>query len=353
MDNLERLMAEVRESELDAVLLRSLPNRFWATGFRSSAGCVIVTGWEAFFFTDSRYIEAARAAVRGATVGLISSGMKEGEWIGQVIRDCEIIALGVEEDRLSHSEYLLLEEQQRADLFPAQAMLKKLRASKSQAEAENIMAAQEITERAFSEILGLIRPEMTELELGAELQYRMLMQGAEDMSFKPIVVAGERTSLPHGVPTQNKLSGFVTMDFGCVKNGYCSDMTRTVCLGEPTEEMRRVYDVVLEAQEAGIRAARAGIPGRDIDRAARDVIDGAGYGEYFGHSFGHGLGIEVHEAPNAAPSENSIMPVGAVISAEPGIYMEGKFGVRIEDTLLLEANGAVNLTKAPKNLIIL
>ena len=354
MNNFEKLMAEVQNSDVDAVLLKSSANRFWATGFRSSAGCVIVTAREVFFFTDSRYIEAARAAVKGATVRLVSASMRESKWIEQVVSDCGVASLGIEEESITHSEYLRLASELEAELLPAQKILKRLRAAKTSVEIENIRAAQIITENVFLEMLDIIKPGIAEYEIAAELQYRMLMHGAEGMSFSPIVVSGERTSLPHGEATANKLStGFLTMDFGCVKNGYCSDMTRTVCMGAPSAEMRLVYETVLAAQEAGIAAARSGIPGKAIDKAARDVIDDAGYGEYFGHSFGHGLGIEIHETPNAAPTEEEILPDGAVISAEPGIYMEGKFGVRIEDTLALMPDGALNLTNAPKNLIIL
>jgi Xaa-Pro aminopeptidase len=168
------------------------------------------------------------------------------------------------------------------------------------------------------------------------------------------VVTGKKTSMPHGVPGDDiiRKGDFVTMDFGTMYGGYCSDMTRTVAVGHATEEMRTVYETVLAAQLAGIAAARPGVTGQAIDKAARDVIEKAGYGAYFGHSFGHSLGLEIHEAPNAAPSNDKPMPEGAVISAEPGIYLPGQFGVRIEDVLWLREDGAENLTKAPKTLLI-
>ena len=183
----------------------------------------------------------------------------------------------------------------------------------------------------------------------------MLHLGASDMSFDPIVVSGVNGSLPHGVPSEKTIQDgeFVTMDFGCVYHGYCSDMTRTVAVGHVTEEMRRVYDTVLTAQKAGIAAARAGVTGREVDGAARRVIEEAGYGPYFGHSFGHGVGVEIHEAPNAAPSVETALPAGAVISAEPGIYLPGKLGVRIEDVIILTEDGCRNLTRAPKELLVL
>lgn len=218
-----------------------------------------------------------------------------------------------------------------------------------------MIAAQRIAEKALSDIFNEIKPGVTEKEIAARLQYLMLHYGAENMSFDPIVVSGPNGSLPHGVPSEKAIQSgeFVTMDFGCIKNGYCSDMTRTVAVGSVTEEMKTVYETVLKAQLAGIAKAKAGVTGRDIDAAARKVIEDAGYGKYFGHSFGHSLGVEIHEAPNAAPMNDQPMPRGAVISAEPGIYLPGKLGVRIEDVIILGEDGCEDITLAPKELIIL
>jgi Xaa-Pro aminopeptidase len=183
----------------------------------------------------------------------------------------------------------------------------------------------------------------------------MLHYGASDMSFDPIVVSGPNGSLPHGVPSEKAIQSgeFVTMDFGCVYQGYCSDMTRTVAVGSVTEEMRTVYQTVLDAQAAGIAAAHAGATGKAVDGAAREVIAAAGYGKYFGHSFGHGVGVEIHESPNASPTNEKSLPAGAVISAEPGIYLPGKLGVRIEDVIVLTEDGCRDITLAPKELLIL
>ena len=196
---------------------------------------------------------------------------------------------------------------------------------------------------------------MTEQEIAARLQYEMLCLGADKMSFDPIVASGPNGSKPHAIPSDKKveLGEFITMDFGCKFGGYCSDMTRTVALGEPTEEMRKVYDTVLQAQLAGIAAAKAGVPGQDIHNAAAKVIEDAGYGEYFGHGFGHSVGIEIHESPNANYSNTNPMPEGCAVSAEPGIYLPGKFGVRIEDVIILRADGNEDITHSPKELIIL
>lgn len=216
-------------------------------------------------------------------------------------------------------------------------------------------AAQRITDEAFLAILNFIRPGQTEREVAARLVYELLRRGGERVSFDPIVAAGANGSKPHAVPGDTVIQPgmFVTMDFGCVWRGYCSDMTRTVALGEPTGEMRKVYQTVLEAQLAGIAVTKAGVPGKSIDAAARKVIEDAGYGEYFGHGYGHSLGIEIHESPNANTRDETLLPVGAVVSAEPGIYLPGKFGVRIEDVTVLTADGCMVLTKSPKELIIL
>ena len=183
----------------------------------------------------------------------------------------------------------------------------------------------------------------------------MLAGGAENMSFDPIVASGPNGSMPHAVPTDRKIQegDFVTMDFGCIYQGYCSDMTRTVAVGHVTEEMEKVYHTVLQAQLAGIAAAKAGATGHDVDAAARKVIEDAGYGPYFGHSFGHSVGVEIHEAPNATPANNNPLPLGAAVSAEPGIYLPGRFGVRIEDLVVLQEGGCQDITLAKKDLLIL
>ena len=211
------------------------------------------------------------------------------------------------------------------------------------------------SDQAFREILNFIRPGMSEQQVAARLVYEMLRRGARKVSFDPIVAAGANGSMPHAVPGETVIQAgmFVTMDFGCIWDGYCSDMTRTVAVGSVTDEMRQVYDTVLQAQLAGIAAARAGATGKAVDGAARDIIRQAGYGPCFGHSFGHGVGVEIHEGPNATPSNDKPLPAGAVISAEPGIYLPGKLGVRIEDVLYLTPEGCQNLTLAPKELVIL
>lgn len=353
--NVERIQEKLARRGLDAVLLLNEKNIRYAASFPITDGAVLIARSRAWMFTDSRYIEAARERAAGVEVELFGAERKLDACIKSALEEAGCETLGAEERAVSHGRWQELEKSLGRRLVPAGEILSELRASKQEYEVECIIAAQRIAERAFDEVLGLIRPGVTEREIAAELTCRMLRSGGEGNSFDPICVTGAKTSMPHGEPGDEavKYGDFVTMDFGCLKNGYCSDMTRTVAVGRADGEMKRVYDTVLRAQLAGIEKARAGVTGAEIHNAAARVIEDAGCGEYFGHSFGHSLGLDIHEAPGAGPANKKPMPDGAVISAEPGIYIPGKFGVRIEDMLYLTPQGNVNLTKAPKQLIIL
>lgn len=356
MNNIERIQEILKEQGLDGLLLTDEKNQRYAAGFAFTDGAVLVGREKAWLITDSRYIEAAeKAAAPGVTVWLYDRERPLMERLKAAIREAGMERLAAEDGKLSHREYLAYEKALGMALLPAGELMAKLRAAKTEEEIGAMRAAQAIAERALEEVLPLIRPGMTEKQVMAELVYRTLRHGSEGNSFDPIVVSGSNTSLPHGVPGDRVIrrGDFVTMDFGCLKDGYCSDMTRTVAVGEVSEEMRNVYDIVLQAQLAGIAVARAGIPGKEIDAAARKVITEAGYGPYFGHGFGHSLGLDIHEAPSANSRGEEPMPVGAVCSAEPGIYLPGCFGVRIEDVMILREGGCEVITKAPKELIIL
>lgn len=355
MDNIKKIRLAVAEAGMDALLLTDPVSCLYATGFHFTDGAVLITGNGAFLITDSRYDEAACAAEAEAEVLRFTAEKKLTDILAELLHSAGAERIGVEEQRMSHHRWSIWSGLLPGKFVPADGLLTRLRGSKSPAELEKLIAAQRIAERAFDSILGLIRPGLTERELAAELVGLLLKNGADGLSFNPIVITGKKTSMPHGVPGNAVIANgdFVTMDFGCIKDGWCSDMTRTVAVGSADAEMRRVYDTVLAAQLAGIAAARPGVAGRDIHNAADRVIAGAGFGGYFGHGFGHSLGLEIHEAPSASPGNDRPMPEGAVISAEPGIYIPGKFGVRIEDVLYLTGNTSVNITKAPKNLIIL
>lgn len=356
MNNTKAIREKLDEAQLDALLITDEKNQRYACGFPFTDGAVLVTTGKTYLFTDSRYIEAAEKALDPDIVlRQFDANNKLSQLLCEALANEGVHRLGAEESKLSFAEYRRYEELLGMSLIPAQSILSSLRAAKSSEELAYMQEAQSIAEKALDDVLAIIRPGISEKDIAAEITYRLLKHGAEGNSFDPIAVTGKNSSMPHGVPgdTVVKEGDFITMDFGCLKHGYCSDMTRTVAVGYATDEMRKVYDTVLAAQLAGIEYARAGVPGCDIDAAARKVIDDAGYGKYFGHSFGHSLGLDIHEAPNASPSCKEIMPVGAVISAEPGIYIPGSFGVRIEDALYLTEDGCINLTHAPKQLIIL
>ena len=355
MKNIEKYQSLLENGEVDALLLTSVYNRLYAAQYRVAEGVAVVTREGAYYFTDSRYIEAAEKNLKGFTVRMTHPGSSEIERINEVIGEHTIKKLGFEENDMTYGDYLRYNEALHAVLVPMQAKIDAFRATKEPWEIELMRKAQAITDQTFSELCKIIQAGMTEKELEAELLYRLYKHGAEGPSFDPIVVSGPNTSLPHGVPGERKLEfgDFITMDFGCIYGGYCSDMTRTVALGFVSEEMDKVYKTVLKAQLAGIAATKAGVAGRDIDGAARKVIADAGYGEYFGHGYGHSLGILIHESPNANTRNDQPMPAGAVVSAEPGIYLPGKFGVRIEDVTVITEQGCEVLTKSPKNLIIL
>lgn len=354
MDNIEKISASLVNFGLDGVLVTGESNRLYATGFAASDGVCVITREKSYFITDSRYIEAAENAVKGAVVLAAADGDKSFKQINEILKRHGVEKLGYEEKVMTCFKYRVYEENLCAGLCPAQALFVSLRSRKSREELDNIIAAQRIAERSLREIIPMISTDITEKELAAELLYRMLRNGAQDKSFDTIVVSGARSSMPHGVPGDGKLAkGFLTIDFGAKVAGYCSDMTRTFCIGRPTEEMKKVYETVLAAQLAGIDAARGGVSGSEIDMAARRVIEKAGYGKNFGHAFGHSLGIDIHESPVASPFSGSVIPEGAVISAEPGIYIPGKFGVRIEDVLYITEDGCENITNMEKQLTII
>lgn len=338
-----------------AAVLTSEINRRYATGFHSSAGVCYISDKQAVFLTDFRYIEAARQQIEGFTVRQVQIGESYTEAVNALAGEDRVQTIALEDETLTHSAYKRWKDGLRAEVVPLGKSVEQLRMVKDEAEVMEIASAQRIAEQAFAEILNEVRVGVTEKEIAARLTYLMLHYGAENLSFDPIVVSGVNSSKPHGEPSGKPIEAgdFVTMDFGCIYHGYCSDMTRTVAVGYVTEEMERVYDTVLDAQLAGIAAARAGMTGKQIDSAAREVIAAAGYGEAFGHGFGHCVGLEIHEEPRASQKCEEKIPAGAVLTAEPGIYLPGKFGVRIEDMLYVIEDGCVNLTAAPKQLMIL
>lgn len=355
MNRFQKLFEELPE-DIDCAIITSDVNRRYFTGMKSSDGTVLAFRGKAYLLIDFRYIEKARATVTAAEV---IEQKKLYQQIGELIRANGIRSMAVETQTMTVSQFNIIRKQFKdieiVDTDVLSNAINSIRSVKAAEELEYIRRAQEIAENAFDQILKFIKAGVTEREIALELDRLMLEGGAEALSFETIALSGENTSMPHGVPSDRKVrSGdFVLMDFGAVYNGYHSDMTRTVCVGQPTDEMKNVYNIVLNAQIAALNAARAGMTGQALDRIARSVIEDAGYGDNFGHSLGHGVGMEIHEKPNASPNYKQPLPEGAVVTVEPGIYIPGKFGVRIEDFVILTENGCINLTKNDKNIIYL
>ena len=353
MKNLEKYLS-LLSGEVDGLLLTSRYSRHYGAEYDIAEGVAIVAKEGCRYFTDSRYMECAEKNLKGFDVRMVDRSRNYFRCINDAIADFGVTTLGYEEDYLTVAEFRGYEENLNAKLMPFNKPISDFRVSKEDWELDLMKKAQQITDQAFTEVLPRIKVGMSELELQAELIYCMYKNGGTGLAFDPIVVSGPNTSLPHGVAGERRIQAgdFVTMDFGASYMGYCADMTRTVAVGFATEEMKKVYSIVLEAQTAAIAETKAGVTGAFVDGIARKVIENAGYGEYFGHGYGHSLGLEIHENPNMNTRNHEPLPLHAVCSAEPGIYLPGKFGVRIEDVTILTQNSAIDITASPKNLII-
>lgn len=354
---IKRLQAVLAaQNEFDGALIVSPENRFYLTGFSSSNGYLLLNREKAIFITDGRYIEAAQAKIKDCEVRLQTASRKQ---LGDCFAELGVKRAALEFDRVTVSQLTRYREAVApAEIYPGgllDDMLCACRSVKLPFEVERIKKAQRIAEDAFSYICTVIRPGKTEREVALALDYYMLSHGAEALSFETIAVSGAKSSMPHGVPDGKVIESgdFVTLDFGAVVDGYHSDMTRTVAVGAVTQRQREVYETVLQAQTATLKVLRAGISCEAADAAARDVITQKGYGAYFNHSTGHGVGVEIHEYPRLAERLTDSLVAGNVVTVEPGIYLPGEFGVRIEDMAYITQNGCENLTNSPKDLIIL
>ena len=353
MSHLEKL--QKKGLGADALLVSSEVNLRWLTGFDYTDGCTVVTEKGAFLLTDFRYLEAAQATVSDEFTVLCPKSIKEG--LCELLGVPSIKRVAVEEATLAACQYEKLKKllPDTEFVFGASALLDKIRECKDEGEIEKIKKAQAITDEAFEHILGFISPDRTEIEVALELEFFMRSKGAESVAFQTIAVSGSASSLPHGVPRQVKLErGFFTMDYGAKVDGYCSDMTRTVVIGKADADIKKLYLTVYDAQMRALDAAANGERGCfELDRIARDTIEDAGYHGCFGHSLGHGVGMYIHEAPRLSftmPKDKQL-ETGNVITFEPGIYIPGKYGCRIEDMAAVTENGIYNFTKSRKELI--
>ncbi len=340
----------------EAAVITSGPNRFYVTGFNSSAGTVVITAKTATFLIDFRYFEKAKSVVSSCDVVLSSRCVSE---IKDILTAQGVKRVYIEADRASVSQLNSYRKEfdgiEVSDDVKLDRMLEDMRCIKTEKELEYIKYAQKLTDDTFSYILNNIKTGRTEREVMLDMEFYMRKAGADGVSFDFIVISGKNTSLPHGVPTNKKIENgdFITMDFGALVNGYRSDMTRTVAVGGVSEKQKEVYDTVLKSQLAAIKAVKPGVVCKDIDKIARDIIYGAGYEGCFGHGLGHSVGIEIHENPNFNTRCTDILRAGTVITVEPGIYIENEFGVRIEDMVYAVEGGCIDITGSDKELIVL
>lgn len=361
MDSTQRIAnirSKMKDEGVDAYFINRASNVDYATGFdgihdEENPHAVIITADKAVFLTDSRYIEVAQKQAEGTVWEALCTVKSIDEEVADKLKEFNVETCAMEA-LLPYKHFLMYEEKcAPITMKAADAWVEKIRFEKSDEEIERIAAAQAVTDRAFTHICEYIKEGMTEREIAVELEYTMKRFGADALAFSSIVASGPNGSLPHCVPGDRKVvaGDFITMDFGAEVAGYKSDMTRTVAVKEISDDHKYIYETVLAANLAGNAAVHAGATGKEVDAAARKVIEDAGFGENFGHGLGHGVGLEIHEGPNASPRSKDTLKAGDIITIEPGIYLPGVCGVRIEDLVEVQAGGARILTQSPKELI--
>jgi Xaa-Pro aminopeptidase len=351
-----------RAAGVDALLVTNLPDVRWLCGFTGSSAALLLPcparkasrpARRAVLFTDGRYIAQANAEAVGSQVVIAAKPplTEACEWIASArVKRCGFDETHTTVAALAAMRKAVPAKKRRSLFVPTDPLVARLRQVKDADEIASLRAAAALGCRLFDRILTFIQPGMTEMEVAAELEHAARLAGAEGMSFETIIASGVRSSMPHGHATLSRLPrrGFVTLDFGVLLDGYCSDMTRTIHIGRATAEERNAYDAVLEAQEAGVAAVRAGVVTGDVDEATRSVLRRAGLAQWFTHSTGHSLGLEIHEDPRLAANRTEKLKAGMIVTIEPGVYMPGKFGIRIEDTVLVTRYGCEIFTPSPK-----
>lgn len=349
-EKISSLRSKFTELNVDAIYLTCPVSHRYLTKFDNPDGALLITKENAYAFEDFRYTETANEQLKGVFTVIEPHG-KRKDWLGDIIKKEKVQNLGIENLHMNLYYFDNLKKDLDITFVGIGSAIEAMREVKDEWEIENIIKAQKITDDAFSHIVKVMTPDMTENDVAAELEYFMRKHGAEDKSFETIAVSGKKSSMPHGVPSSVKLQkGFLTMDFGAVVNGYHSDMTRTVCIGKADGEMKKLYNTVLEAQLRAIDFIKAGVNCQEADGIAREII----YKDYkgcFGHSLGHGVGLEIHERPNLSPNFDKILKSGNVVTVEPGIYIAGKYGCRIEDMGVVRDGKIDIFTRSPKELI--
>lgn len=353
MGKLSQLRRILTEQKLDAIIITHPINRRYLTKFTGTAGVVIVSQEKQFFITDFRYVEQAAEQAKDFTI--IEHTKSIDLEIATQLKELQAHRVGFEEHDITYAEYRRYEKLLDCELIPVSDAVEQLRVIKSADELSIMKKAAQIADEAFNHIQSYIKPGVKEIDIANELEFFMRKQGATSSSFSIIVASGHRSALPHGVATDKVIESgdFVTLDYGALFNGYISDITRTVAVGEPSEKLKEIYAITLEAQKRALAEIKAGMTGIEADRIARDYIAEHGYGEAFGHSTGHGIGLEVHEAPGLSFKSETVLEPNMVVTVEPGIYLPQIGGVRIEDDIIITENGNERLTFATKELLIL
>jgi Xaa-Pro aminopeptidase len=351
MKRVRRIREQLSAHGADVFLCTNPVNRRYLTGFTGSAGTAWISADRQIIMTDFRYIEQVKAESPDWELVRIEN---LNETLKTLIDENDISKIAFEADNVTVQRLEQWKEKLEVEFIPVSGWVEELRSIKTEQEIENIRQAAKIGDQAFAELLPMIRSGVSEIEIALELEFLMRRAGASGMSFSPIIASGPQSALPHARPSERILmyGDFVVFDFGCIVNGYCSDMTRTIVIGEPEEQHLLIYDLVLKAQLESLAAVAPGRKGSEIDAIARDIITDAGYGEYFGHGLGHSLGLEIHESPRLSKADHTVLQPGMVVTVEPGVYLPGFGGVRIEDLVVVREDGHEVLTSTFKELYI-
>jgi len=350
---IEQLRKKMNKEQVDGLIIQSVANRKYMSLFTGSSAFLYISQQQQVLLTDFRYVEQAN--IQSPNYQVIDYG-KKGLYttLNELLKKDQVIRLGFEAEGITYAQYDQYKEKLEVkELVPICNWIESLRMIKSEDEIRCIQKAASIADQAFTHILSFIKVGVSEKDIALELEFFMKKQGAENLSFDTIVASGVRSSLPHGAPTDKKIQSgdFVTMDFGCIYQGYCSDMTRTVVVGKANEKQKKIYHIVLEAQEKALKNLKAQKTGKEIDTIARNIISEQGYGDYFGHGLGHSVGLEIHESPRLSINEETILKPNMSMTVEPGIYIPDFGGVRIEDLVIITEDGVCNLTTSSKELI--
>ncbi|MFZ7933234.1 M24 family metallopeptidase [Bacillus thuringiensis] len=338
---------------IDGLLITKKENRQYATNFTGSAGVVLIAAHKAIFITDFRYVDQAKTEIKAAEI-IMHKGNLEEEVANQVSK-LNIQKLGIEDNNMTLQQFKKLQKYIHTEMVPVCEIIEDIRLIKDTSEIETMKIAATIADEAFHHIVTFLKPGISETDVRDELEFFMRKKGATSSSFQIIVASGVRSSLPHGVAS-NKIierGDIVTLDFGALYDGYCSDITRTVAIGEPSEEFQKIYNVIREALKRGTEAIKPGETAKSIDDITRNYITEHGYGQYFGHSTGHGLGLEIHEPLRLSQESKATLQEGMVVTVEPGIYIPNWGGCRIEDDIVITKDGYDVITKSNRELIII